>query len=557
MAMADFFNTFLRLTVLVSFACLASFMSAAGPLSAQDVPGEVNIHRDMVYKTVDTLDLHLSLVIPNSSNKKHKLLVILPDETMDKRFEYESLAFALADSGFISLIVDYRQPPDYSYPGTTEDILDAMDWIRAHSGDYEITIKSIGLIGQNFGGYTASITALKHPERIQAVFAIHSPMDLTTYSPPWGYPYRYNVFVGEPLKAAPAEWKSLSPVHNVKKSSPSFLLLHGGNDERVPLSQSLTMESRLKAELASVRLISPGEAGNGYFLADSHVTETAGRIINFANRSMVDIPVNIEIKKDLVYAEIDGKKLHMDMFRPRNANRQLPAVLFFHGGGWVWGRKEHMTRYAAELASHGFTTFTVEYRLAREAIYPACVDDAKAAVRWVRSRSMEFNIDPGHIGVAGQSAGGHIAAMLGVTNNDIYLGELVGPGNQTADVQAVATLSGVVDMLALYPRDPLSLAVLFGKSPRENKNLYIDASPVNRVSGQSSPFLFIHGTEDHLGLIEEMVAMENKLNNYGVNAETLPIEGGNHAFETIEMYRKTGYAKLVEFMSFHLKSQDR
>lgn len=537
---------------LLIFCLSLSFISMKSYAQIQNQTSDITVERDIIYKTVDSLQLKLNLFIPQQTDTARKLLVILPDETMSRRSDYELLATVFAENGLISLVLDYRQPPGYSHPIPVEDVLDAIEWIKSNSESYGIKVLSVGLTGQNFGGYLASLIALKHSEKIRLVAAIHSPMDLTSYRPPWGYPYRYHVLAGGPEAAIPEKWKELSPIYQVKKSSPYFLLIHGKNDTRVPVSQSIEMRQTLTNNMAQAMLHEIENANNGYFLADSNQAET-GRLISEFAAEMVEIPDNISVEKDVVYTEIDGRKLHLDVYKPVNTTETLPAVLFFHGGGWMWGRKENMERYAAELASHGFVTFTVEYRLAREALYPACIDDARAALKWVKSVAQKYNLDPTKIGLAGQSAGGHIAAMLGVTNSPKIIDYMTGPENYSTEVQSIATLSGVVDMLALYSRDAFSPAALFGVSPMENKEVYIESSPLYNVSESSSRFLFIHGSEDHLGLLSEMLEMTKKLKNRGIQAETFTIEGGDHAFEQKEEYRSLAFQKLLQFMNETLK----
>ena len=397
-----------------------------------------------------------------------------------------------------------------------------------------------------------AVVGLRNPSKVQVITVIHSPMNLETYKPSWGYPYRIHAFIGKSYVEDPLLWQQLSPYHLADKSSPAFLILHGKNDDRIPLDQSREFYSKLKELLVDTNLLEDS-CGNGDFLKNSNIELTASRITDFANRHFYKIPKGVELHKDVVYSEFDSNKLKLDIYLPSKKEDSSPAVVFFHGGGWIWGRKEHMSHYAAELASHGFVTFTVEYRLARKDQYPACIDDAKAAIRWIRSRAKNYNINPNKIGVAGQSAGGHIAAILGVTNDRKFLGTLHGPANYEANVQAVAALSGVVDMSALYPRDKLSPAALFGVSPLENPEIYKSASPINLVTEDSSPMVFIHGTNDQLGLLSEMKLMTGKLINSGVKAETFEIIGGGHDFERHKNFRDLGFQKLLSFMEDCLK----
>ena len=119
-----------------------------------------------------------------------------------------------------------------------------------------------------------------------------------------------------------------------------------------------------------------------------------------------------------IYKTVDGKDLAIYVTKPETwkAQDSRPAVLFFHGGGWVGGSPGQFTEHARYFASRGLVCFQVQYRLLdRKNTDPptVCIRDARSAMRWVRSRATEFGIDPNRIASAGGSAGGHLAATLG------------------------------------------------------------------------------------------------------------------------------------------------
>ncbi|MCC2686837.1 MAG: putative lipase/esterase, partial [Paenibacillaceae bacterium] len=145
---------------------------------------------------------------------------------------------------------------------------------------------------------------------------------------------------------------------------------------------------------------------------------------------------------DIVYCSASGNDLMLDITMPRTTGQNpLPVVIFLHGGGWERGDKASLLGKGSSkfFAKNGFIAFSVNYRLTHEAVFPAQIHDVKAAIRWVKSHAVKYNLDPDKIGIWGHSAGGHLAALAGVAKEEISLeGDCELPGIST-EVQAVIT----------------------------------------------------------------------------------------------------------------------
>ena len=130
------------------------------------------------------------------------------------------------------------------------------------------------------------------------------------------------------------------------------------------------------------------------------------------------ISASISEEKNIVYCSAGNRKLLLDAFYPKQktAEKRI-AIIIVHGGGWRTGNRTLHYPLAQRLAKMGYACFTPEYRLSTEALYPAAVYDIKSAIRWVRKNAAKYNIDINKIAVAGHSAGGELAAMMGATNN--------------------------------------------------------------------------------------------------------------------------------------------
>lgn len=165
-----------------------------------------------------------------------------------------------------------------------------------------------------------------------------------------------------------------------------------------------------------------------------------------------EIPLDVEMRADLVYASPGGRDLHLDLFLPRSEDGLAPAVVYLHGGGWRSGNKRQFWRQAAHMATRGFVGVSVEYRLSGEAKFPAPVEDAKAAVRWLRANASELGIDTNRIGAAGGSAGGHLAAMLGTTSGVQKFEGDGGHAEFSSRVQAVAGFNPALDFSGIGAR---------------------------------------------------------------------------------------------------------
>ncbi len=245
-----------------------------------------------------------------------------------------------------------------------------------------------------------------------------------------------------------------------------------------------------------------------------------------------EVPSGVEMRADLVYASPGGRDLHLDLFLPPSQDELAPAVVYLHGGGWRAGNKRQFWRHAAHMASKGFIGVSVEYRLSGEATFPAAVEDAKAAVRWLRANASELGIDPSRIGAAGGSAGGHLAAMLGTTPDVERFEGDGGHAEFSSRVQAVAGFNPALDFSGIGAReaDQRALYDFLGSSYRENPDLWVDASPVHHVGEGSAPFLFLHGTEDRTVPYHQSVEMRDQLDALGVRAELFTADGAPHGF---------------------------
>jgi acetyl esterase/lipase len=154
----------------------------------------------------------------------------------------------------------------------------------------------------------------------------------------------------------------------------------------------------------------------------------------------------------VVFAEPDGHKLQLDLIVPADVTNP-PLVISIHGGAWSQGNRKEQP--FAWLAKNGFAVASIEYRFAKDAIYPAQIQDCKAAVRWLRANAGKYGYDASRIGVIGTSAGAHLAVLLGTTNGNKQLeGNVGGNLKESSNVAAVVDFYGPVDFILRAKTQP-------------------------------------------------------------------------------------------------------
>jgi acetyl esterase/lipase len=224
----------------------------------------------------------------------------------------------------------------------------------------------------------------------------------------------------------------------------------------------------------------------------------------------------------LTYATyLDGagatQNLQLDLMVPASSGGPVPVVIFIHGGGWRSGSRLPIpSPRVTGLCSRGYAVASVDYRLTTVALWPAQIQDVKGAVRWLRANAATYNLDPDRFGAWGESAGGHLAAMLGVTgdvrqatvgNAGVDLeGSTGGNAGYSSRVQAVVDWYGPTDSLQMhyYPastnHDSASSdeSRLIGAAIQNNPEMVATTNPVTYVSRDDAPILVMHGTVDNL-----------------------------------------------------------
>ena len=250
----------------------------------------------------------------------------------------------------------------------------------------------------------------------------------------------------------------------------------------------------------------------------------------------------------VTYAVAFGyRPLQLDLWVP-DAATPPPLVVWVHGGGFMFGDRRHLPETLRPgqvfdaLLEAGLAVATIDYRHALEAPFPAQLHDAKAAVRYLRAHAAELGVSTERIGIAGESAGAHIAALVGLTAHRPDLEGTHGVVGPSSAVDVVVDWYGPADLASMPRKQPpphiaakLPAELLVAPEDQLTRGLegaaLADASPVTHVTAGAPPFLLVHGTADWLVPYAQSEQLHAALTAAGVPSQLVPVEGAEHIFD--------------------------
>lgn len=260
---------------------------------------------------------------------------------------------------------------------------------------------------------------------------------------------------------------------------------------------------------------------------------------------------------DVTYAKYGERTLLMDIFSPEQADRPLPAIVCIHGGGWRKGSKIHHRKVAQALAAEGYVTASIDYRLSGEAVFPAHIQDCKAAVRYLRANAKELGIDADHIGAIGHSAGGHLAALLATSGGVAELEGEGGNGEFSSAIQAVVPMGGQTDFLSERNRGKSASADIWqqflGGSQDEVRETYRLASPLEHLDKNDPPVWLITGEKDDPST--RAASLRQKMDEFDIPNGLTVIKDAPHPFTVKQVWFDQMIDAAVPFFERTLKQQ--
>lgn len=267
------------------------------------------------------------------------------------------------------------------------------------------------------------------------------------------------------------------------------------------------------------------------------------------------IPPDIDTFADIEFCRVSAESLRLDLFRAKGRpEAKLPVVVYIHGGGWDSRSRKDIRPLCLKLAQRGYLSASIDYRLSQQAAFPAQIRDCKAAIQWLRMHAADYGGDSERIGVWGESAGGHLAALLGTSGSAAELEPVDCPSTASSRVAAVADCSGPADLVLLQrfitkQRPKVSLVErLIGGSPDARLDAYRRASPITYVSPDDPPFLILHGEQDDMVPIGQSRMLYDALTSAGVEVSFRPMKRRGHDLRAADIE-----APILEFFGRHLQ----
>jgi acetyl esterase/lipase len=269
------------------------------------------------------------------------------------------------------------------------------------------------------------------------------------------------------------------------------------------------------------------------------------------------------IVSNIEYASPGGTPLLMDLRVPDGPGPH-PVILYLHSGGWITG--DRFGGPAIRQASRGYAIASIDYRLAPRYVWPAQIEDCKAAIRWLRANAARYHLDSEHIGVFGTSAGGHLAAVLGTSGGDDSLeGVALGNAQFSSRVQAVIDLYGPTDLLKMDEQKLPCSNLLDGNASFMPPSLLMGcpiqscqvktmtANPITYVTNDDPPFLIMQGLLDCLVPWRQSQLLHDALRETGVASQLVFLPTAQHSDKQFDEQK---YQQMVsDFLDANLRGE--
>ena len=258
-----------------------------------------------------------------------------------------------------------------------------------------------------------------------------------------------------------------------------------------------------------------------------------------------------KIIKDIKFTNINEHDLKLDLYLPEKTMKSA-LVVWIHGGGWQKGSKKDCK--VNWLSEHGYSVASISYRLSQVAKFPAQLHDCKGAIRWLRANSSKYGFEPNDIIVAGSSAGGHLAALVGTTSgNERLEGEVGGNLTQPSSVSAIIDYYGPTDFILRSKTQPsraneIGSVVynLLGGGADKKVGLAKLASAAHHVTKDDPPLLIFHGDKDNTVLIDQSEAIIKAYKSTGLSVRMNVLPGKKHGGAVF--YHGENRKRVLEFL---------
>lgn len=246
------------------------------------------------------------------------------------------------------------------------------------------------------------------------------------------------------------------------------------------------------------------------------------------------LPKGTVIQGNIPYNNDTLKKHLLDIYLPANAKGKIPLVVFIHGGGWIGNDKYadmgYMTNTINAMLESGFAIASIDYRFAQNAVFPAILQDCNKAVSFLYDNADKYGLDKSRIALMGFSAGGHLASLMGTSQNN-KITDLYFPASyRPFKYKAVVDFYGPTDLTLLPGNEDEKSpeGILIGAKPLERPDLAKAASPISYIDKNDPPFLIFHGEKDNIVSNKQSKLFSAWLKYHGVKNELTIVKDAPH-----------------------------
>jgi acetyl esterase/lipase len=256
------------------------------------------------------------------------------------------------------------------------------------------------------------------------------------------------------------------------------------------------------------------------------------------------------IQPDITYGVANNYALKLDVWQRKDAKTPVPTLIYYHGGGWIFGDRTGATLLLLPYLEMGWNVINVEYRMASVSLAPAAVEDCRCALRWAVRNAKQYNIDIDRIVLTGHSAGGHLSLITGMLPDGTGLDNNC-DGTENLTVAAIINWFGISDVVdVIQGPNRRNYAVMWMGSQPDAVTIAKRVSPLTYVRAGLPPIISIHGDADPVVPYDESARLHQALTTAGVPNELVTIKGGGHGqFTDVEL--EDAYQKIQAFLRAH------
>ena len=525
--------------------------------------------------------LRMNLICPfhPGEGKKYPVLVWICGGawiTMEKAAHMPFL-IQLARKGYIIASIEYRMSSTKHFPAQIEDVKSAIRYLRAHAEELHIDPDRIAVGGESAGGHLAALAGVTGAEKefdqgenleqsssVCAVLDFYGPSTFLQEEAEnvdnaeerqaqtdWEEPSPVDMLLGYDPAKHPEEASRAAALSYVNEKTTPFFIIHGQADHVVPVENSRRLADRLaqngcsyelveveKAEHADPRIYQSGTVDRADAFLKRVFTEPFHHFQSKECISQEPKEAFMTMVENLVYTQrpywfpfYNYKDLKMDLMLPYAWGKQEkhPLLLWFGGGAFLTMEKAAFLPWLLYFVQKGYVVASAEYRLSNVAPFPAPLEDAKSAIRFLRAKVEEFQIDTDKVIVGGESAGGVLAAMTALTNGcqEYEVGE---------NLQESSRVQGLIDFYG-----PAGILADIRQSQKDKKTV-----PSVEIGPHTPPVFMAHGTADTMVDCGKSDAFYEQLQDRNIPTEYMVVKDAPHM--GMEFYQKEVAERIMDFL---------